>query len=192
LKLQVEGSVITHDDKNMRRDSEKNRIIGIDPGSLLTGFAVLQPNAKWPWGDLMTAGVIKMPTTEEFSRRIHLLGQEFSQVLKKYPCGALALEKIFLGKNPHSAFQLGHARGVIIYEACRAGLEIYEYSTRQVKKGITGSGAADKVAVSQVLKRWFGVSEFVTADASDAAALAVYHLQNQYQWRSSQTKEISI
>ncbi len=85
------------------------------------------------------------------------------------------IEQIFLGKNADSAFKLGHARGVCMYEALKAKSEIREYATRHVKKIVTGSGASDKIQVQKALEKLLNIPLQGSVDASDALALAYHH-----------------
>ena len=96
-------------------------------------------------------------------------------LMKKYKPQQVSVEKIFLGKNADSAFKLGHARGVSMYESAKGGAEIFEYATRVVKKGIVGTGAADKDQVKMAVMRLLNLKAIQQIDASDALALAVFH-----------------
>ncbi len=96
-------------------------------------------------------------------------------LMKKYKPQQVSVEKIFLGKNADSAFKLGHARGVSMYESAKGGAEIFEYATRVVKKGIVGTGAADKDQVKMAVMRLLNIKAIQQVDASDALALAVFH-----------------
>src|SRR5690606_34206106 len=90
---------------------------------------------------------------------------------------AVVIERIFLGRNADSAFKLGHARGVCLQAAAAAGVEVFEYAARHVKKAVTGSGAAEKEHVKLIVENLLGIrTEFL--DASDALALAVTHARS--------------
>ncbi|MFZ4403406.1 MAG: crossover junction endodeoxyribonuclease RuvC [Pseudobdellovibrionaceae bacterium] len=154
-------------------------LLGVDPGSRATGFGVIH----WSPGRLkhVNHGVILLDPKNSFNQRISHLGSLFAEVLKRYQPHQVVIEKMFLGKNIDSAFKLGHARGVIISEAGRQGADIFEYSTRLVKKGITGSGASSKEQVQAHLQLLLGVS-IQQLDASDALAMAcfqTFYLQKQ-------------
>lgn len=150
------------------------KILGIDPGSQVTGFGLLESfdgRVK-----VLTHGIIQLKKeTENFNERIFLLSQNLDVLLAKYQPEIVVIEKIFLGKNPDSAFKLGHARGVCIQKAMEHKARVYEYATREVKKGITGSGGADKIQVNEVLKHLLGLKSIDYLDASDALALAFHH-----------------
>ncbi|MBC7464517.1 MAG: crossover junction endodeoxyribonuclease RuvC [Bdellovibrio sp.] len=157
-------------------------ILGIDPGSRFLGYGVISVN-----GTTMTAvdcGVLKFNADTPLSERLHDIGQGVQELFKKFKPQHMSLEKIFLGKNADSAFKLGHARGVIIYEALIAGCEVHEYATRIVKKGITGNGGAEKEQVRAVVCNILRIPLLKSLDASDALAMACFH--------SSQLKVIQI
>ncbi len=157
----------------------KKRILGIDPGSRIAGFGVLEYSAD---GDIfhIAHGALDVrgsgrTTESDFHQRLYLLGLGFREVLEKYKPDAVAIENIFLGKNADSAFKLGHARGVITYEMLLKKLLVFEYSTRLIKKTVTGSGGAEKEQVQGVLKMLLKISSFTHLDASDAVAVAYHH-----------------
>ena len=150
------------------------KILGIDPGSQVTGFGLLESFDGR--NKVLTHGIIQLKKeTENFNERIFLLSQNLDILLTKYQPEIVVIEKIFLGKNPDSAFKLGHARGVCIQKAMEHKAKVYEYSTREVKKGITGSGGAEKIQVNEVLKQLLGLKSIDYLDASDALALAFHH-----------------
>lgn len=149
-------------------------ILGVDPGSRITGFGLIRVQRG---GQLehVNHGVIVMDPEAGFPKRMLQLGTAFQEIMKKYHPTHVAIEKIFLGKNADSAFKLGHARGVVMYEAVCGGAEVFEYATRLVKKGVTGDGAASKEQVQAVLKALLRLPKIERLDASDALAMACHH-----------------
>src|SRR4051812_31137870 len=106
-------------------------ILGIDPGTLKTGFGLIEVR-----GDEfrhLNHGVILLSDEANFAARLLGLTDSLQMLIKKYQPQAIVIEKMFLGKNVDSAFKLGHARGVAIAESARGGAEIFEYATRAVK-----------------------------------------------------------
>jgi crossover junction endodeoxyribonuclease RuvC len=148
-------------------------ILGIDPGSRFLGYAVLSVEV----GIIkpIDFGVLKFDPDIALSRRLESIGLGVRELLEKYRPNHMSLEKIFLGKNADSAFKMGHARGVVIYESLLAKCEVYEYATRVVKKGITGSGGADKEHVRLVVRNLLKLGPIKSLDASDALAMACFH-----------------
>jgi len=166
-------------------------ILGLDPGSYHTGYAVLEVSPQKIL--YRTHGVISLAGRLSFAERIHLLSQELDRVFSEHKPNSTVIERIFLGRNVDSAFKLGHVRGVCLLLAAQFRSEIVEYAARSVKKGVTGRGTASKEEVQVVLQRLLGV-RFVdqvrmgwvrempritegvdSLDASDALALAYHH-----------------
>lgn len=166
-------------------------IMGIDPGSRVTGFGVLRVVGNQV--QHLSHGVIVLPESKKISERLLVLSHCLQELFQKYEPQFVSVEKIFLGKNADSAFKLGHARGVVLMEAEKAEAEIYEYATRLVKKGITGKGASDKEEVKATVMKLLGLKKIEKLDASDALALALYHAQSMTtQSRLRRMKEVSL
>ncbi|MBC7743339.1 MAG: crossover junction endodeoxyribonuclease RuvC [Bdellovibrionaceae bacterium] len=148
-------------------------ILGIDPGSRFLGYGVISVQA----GQMkaLDYGVLKFDGEIPLSERLQSIGQGMRELLTQFKPTHVSLEKIFLGKNADSAFKLGHARGVIIYESLLAKAEVFEYATRVVKKGITGNGGAEKEHVRLVIRNMLEIGALKSLDASDALAMACFH-----------------
>ncbi|OFZ31210.1 MAG: crossover junction endodeoxyribonuclease RuvC [Bdellovibrionales bacterium RIFCSPHIGHO2_01_FULL_40_29] len=157
-------------------------ILGIDPGSRFLGYGVISVESSRL--KPIDYGVLKFNAELPLSERLHEIGLGVQQLFKTFKPSHLSLEKIFLGKNADSAFKMGHARGVIIYESLIAGCEVHEYATRVVKKGITGNGGAEKEHVRTVVCNLLQIPMLKSLDASDALAMACFH--------SSQLKVLEI
>lgn len=159
-------------------NKEWQLILGIDPGSRMTGYGLIATHLDQV--RYLTHGVIRLDQigkaeSGDFSSRLLILGNELRSLIGKYSPHCMVVEKIFLGKNADSAFKLGHARGVVLYEGKAAGMEIYEYATRIVKKTITGSGGAEKDQVQLAMQRLLNLKQSIPLDASDALAMAYHH-----------------
>ena len=150
-------------------------ILGIDPGSHVTGFGILRVTHGRI--EHLSHGVILMPKAQALPERLRVLAEGMSELLAKYQPTDVAIEKIFLGKSADSAFKLGHARGVVMSFAASSGASVHEYATRVVKKGVAGKGSADKIQVRGMVKKILRLNEIARLDASDALALALYHAQ---------------
>ena len=147
--------------------------MGIDPGSRFLGYAVIKVE-----GDEMKPldfGVLKFNPDVPLTERLEAIGLGVRELFDKFKPQHLSLEKIFLGKNADSAFKMGHARGVVVYEALLSGCQVFEYATRVVKKGITGNGGAEKEHVRLVVRNILKIGPVKSLDASDALAMACYH-----------------
>lgn len=151
-------------------------ILGIDPGSRFLGFAALEVSSLHPLQmKPIEYGVLKFDSNENLTQRLLEIGEGIQDLMKCYKPDHVSLEKIFLGKNADSAFKMGHARGVVIYEALKYKVEVFEYATRVVKKGITGQGSAEKEHVRMVLQNLLKLPPIKSLDASDALAMACFH-----------------
>jgi crossover junction endodeoxyribonuclease RuvC len=148
-------------------------ILGIDPGSRFLGYGVISVHSSQM--KALDYGVLKFDADLPLSERLLSIGLGVQELFKKFKPDHLSLEKIFLGKNADSAFKLGHARGVIIYEALTANSQVFEYATRVVKKGITGNGGSEKQHVSLVVANLLKLPSLKSLDASDALAMACFH-----------------
>ena len=148
-------------------------ILGIDPGSRFLGYAAI----KVENGELIPIdfGVLRFDPETPLTERLESIGLGVKELFAKFKPEHLSLEKIFLGKNADSAFKMGHARGVVVYESLLAGCEVFEYATRVVKKGITGNGGAEKEHVRLVVRNMLKLGPVKSLDASDALAMACFH-----------------
>ena len=156
-------------------------ILGIDPGSRTTGFGCIEWPETQSWRDrprLLSCGIIALKGSAELPHRLFELSENLRELFNLWKPQHIVVEKVFLGKNADSAFKLGHARGVVLAEAARcAGAQIHEYATRQVKQGVGGSGAADKLQLQARVQHFLGLAKIDSLDASDALALALFHGQ---------------
>ncbi len=149
------------------------RVIGIDPGSTVTGYGVLDDTGRDP--EVIAAGVIRAgrgPLAERLGRIL----KEVDRLIAEHEPDAVAVEEIFFARNPKSAAVLGQARGAALAAAGRAGVEVFEYAARRVKQTVTGYGGASKEQVRDILSASLGqIPEQL--DASDALAVALCHLR---------------
>lgn len=149
-------------------------VLGIDPGSYTTGFAILEKKEKV---QVLNYGAIVCKRSEPPENRLLYIITELETLLKTYKPQVLSMEGVFFAKNPQSALLLGMVRGAILVCCRRHGLEYVEYSPRSVKMAITGNGAASKEQVAQMVKALLHVKELEgPLDASDALAIAWTHL----------------
>lgn len=149
-------------------------MLGIDPGTRRTGFAVLRARA----GRLesLGLGVIELPREWGLVRRLARLGDAMGELVQAHRPNEVSMEQAIYAQNPRTALVLGQARGVLVYAAARAGLAIHEYSPREVKRAVSGNGNASKEQVQGMVGRLLGLSRAPISDAADAAAMALCHL----------------
>jgi len=150
------------------------RILGIDPGSIITGFGIidcLDENIQFVHYD-----VLKMNSKLQLTQRLKVIYDECINKIKMYKPDLLAIETAFYGKNIQSTLKLGQARGVAIIAALNCNLNVSEYSPREIKKAVTGNGASSKLQVLIFIKNILKLKkEPKYFDSSDALAVAVCH-----------------
>ncbi len=125
------------------------RILGIDPGYERLGVAILEKSTAERKEKVIFSECFKTSAKFDFSERLLLLGSEVRDVIKKYKPEVLSIETLFLTTNQKTVMHVAEARGVVMYEAARAGLQIFEATPLQIKVATTGYGRADK---SQIIK----------------------------------------
>ena len=154
------------------------KILGIDPGTTVLGFALL--NATSQQGALLEMGVFRLNKIKEHADKLKSIFEKTLQLIEDHQPQILAIEAPFYGKNPQSMLKLGRAQGVVIAAAMYKGLEVFEYSPRKIKQSITGNGNASKEQVAAMLQNMKLVeAQKYPLDATDALAVAVcHHLQN--------------
>jgi crossover junction endodeoxyribonuclease RuvC len=150
------------------------RVLGIDPGSRFMGYGVVEERR----GRLVHVGhgVIKVDPDDPLELRLKELYDSLLTALKLYKPQAVAVEGVFTFRNARSALILGHARGVALLAAAQAGLPVHEYAPARVKRSVGAGGSADKDAVGRMVCTFLELEEIERADASDALAVALCHL----------------
>ena len=154
-------------------------ILGIDPGSRITGYGVIEKNGRKL--TYLASGCIKACTPNktddgnEFSDRLQVIFAGVSEIISQFSPTLFAIEEVFMGINPGGALKLGQARGAAIVAATNCGLPVAEYSARQIKQAVVGTGAADKSQVQHMVKSILKLPATPQADAADALAVALCH-----------------
>ena len=153
------------------------RVLGVDPGTSVTGYGVIETGNGSPMGRLIECGVITLSARSPLHRRLHQLHDHIAQLIVRHQPTALALEHAFYQKNVRTTLVLGHACGVILLAAEQAGLEIAEYSPARVKKTVAGAGSAPKAQVAVMVARLLKLAHAPRpADAADGVAVALTHV----------------
>ncbi len=150
------------------------RVLGIDPGSRVTGYGVIFSSENHIRH--IASGKIGMPKGN-LPSRLHQIYQGIQEVIVEHQPQIAVVEKVFISVNPNSALLLGHARGSAICAAAAHKLEIFEYSTREIKKTVTGNGGATKEQVQFMVQMLMCLSELPGQDEADALATAIAHCQ---------------
>ncbi|MFA6533157.1 MAG: crossover junction endodeoxyribonuclease RuvC [Patescibacteria group bacterium] len=150
------------------------KILGIDPGYERLGIAVLEKNKNDKREKVIFSECFKTSAKLEFSERLNLIGEEVKKIIKKYKPEVLAIETLFLNTNQKTVMRVAEARGVVIYEAAQAGLEIFEASPPQIKIATTGYGKSDKAQIIKMVKILVKIDNSKTSDDElDAIAIAL-------------------
>lgn len=162
----------------MREIKANQRILGVDPGSRVAGFAIieaLRDDAFQPRDyKLINLGVVQMKADQPMSVRLGQLHKSLFNIMEEERPQACTIEQAFVGKNPHAALRLGEARGAITSAARRHEISVFEVSPAEVKKTIAGRGAASKEEIRQAVSLLFQQDlSKAPYDATDALAVAL-------------------
>lgn len=147
-------------------------ILGIDPGSRITGYGVVRTGTRGC--EYVASGCIRTGSGE-LPDRLRTVFQGVAEIIRLYGPMTMGIERVFMARNADSALKLGQARGAAIVAAAEAGLEIAEYTATQVKQAVVGTGAADKQQVQAMVMHLLGLVQKPQIDASDALAIALCH-----------------
>jgi len=148
------------------------RILGIDPGSRVTGFGVIETDGAKSLH--LASGCIRTQG-EDFPPRLRAIFLGIQDVLSRYQVESVAIEQVFMAKNASSALKLGHARGAAMTAAVVADLPVYEYTPRAVKLALVGNGGAEKGQVQHMVQLILQTDKQMSLDQSDALAVALCH-----------------
>lgn len=149
------------------------RILGIDPGTRITGYGLIEKQGNRLIH--IDNGAIVTRSNEPLALRLKTIHDQIGRIIDKYHPEAVAIEEIFISQNPQSALKLGHARGSAMLAGVNAGLSVYEYTALQVKSSVVGYGKAAKNQVQQMVRTLLALPEIAQEDASDALAVAICH-----------------
>ncbi len=154
------------------------RVLGIDPGTSVTGYGVVETGNGAPGlGRLVECGVIRFARRTPLPNRLAELHDGLRTLIARHRPTALALEHAFYHKNVRTTLVLGHAWGVVLLVAAQAGLDIKEYSPATVKKTVVGAGGAGKGQVAAMVARLLRLKQAPRpADAADGVAVALTHI----------------
>lgn len=151
-------------------------ILGIDPGTAITGFGVIEVNGSK--SGLIGAGVIRTPADQDLSERLYTIYAELKQLIEEFKPAQMAVEQLYFAANVKTAISVSHARGVVLLLAAQHRLPLGEYTPLEIKQAITGYGRADKQQMQAMVMRLLELSEIPKPDdAADALAVALCHQQ---------------
>ena len=151
-------------------------VLGVDPGSLLTGYGIIRAGNRS--FEVLSCGAIKNRSTAPLPERLKLIYETLTELIESFHPDEFAIETAFYGKNAQSALKLGQARGVSILAAVTRDIPTHEYSPREVKKAVVGNGTASKEQVQAMMLSLLRLSKPPRYyDTTDALAVSVCHMQ---------------
>ncbi|MFK7854022.1 MAG: crossover junction endodeoxyribonuclease RuvC [Granulosicoccus sp.] len=148
------------------------RVLGIDPGSVITGYGIIESDGSRSFH--LSHGHIRVKG-ENFAEKLGYIHQQLTEVIAQWQPHEVAVEQVFLSNNAMSALKLGQARGAAITAVVARQLSVSEYAPRLVKKVVTGSGSADKHQVQTMVRSILHLVDAVQVDAADGLAIAICH-----------------
>lgn len=152
--------------------AEQRRILGIDPGSRLTGFGLLDFVGDSP--TYVTSGTIRSPDGE-FAERLKKIFDSVAAIVAEYRPDVVAIETVFMARNASSALKLGHARSAALCATFGHDVDVFEYAPREIKLAVVGTGSASKEQVQHMVVSLLQLQGSPSADAADALAAAICH-----------------
>lgn len=150
------------------------RILGIDPGSRLCGYGIVEVLARGQHR-YVECGVIQLNERHALATRLYELGQDLRDIFREVQPQELAVEALFHGVNAQSVLRLAHARGVVLFTSAEAGIPVFEYPPATVKRAVAGHGRASKSDVQRMVAWQCGLQALPSPDAADALAVALCH-----------------
>jgi crossover junction endodeoxyribonuclease RuvC len=148
-------------------------VLGIDPGSRVTGYGILDTNGQE--SRHVASGVIKTLHADEGAARLEVIFTETTTLIDEYQPSELAIERVFVAKNADSALKLGQARAAAICATFGTAIPVFEYAAREVKRAIVGKGNAEKEQVQHMVRVLLNLTNELPIDASDALGIALCH-----------------
>lgn len=154
------------------------RVIGIDPGTAITGWGIVEEFASSEL-TLVAYGVVTTPAKTPLADRLKTIYAELTSIVAEYQPDTSAVEMLFFSRNTTTALSVGHGRGVAMLALAQADLPIFEYKPLEIKQAITGYGGADKKQVQRMVQLLLNLAEIPKPDdAADALAIAICHLHS--------------
>jgi crossover junction endodeoxyribonuclease RuvC len=155
--------------------SQATVVIGLDPGTRHFGWGVVE--RRGTRFHHRAHGIVHTNEDDAIAKRLVVIERELVEVVREHAPSVASVEALFFAKDAQAAAKLGHARGVALLVCARAGLAVFEYAPALVKRAVAGSGRAQKPQVAQMVRVVLGLAAAPEADAADALAVAVTHLQ---------------
>lgn len=151
------------------------RVMGVDPGATVTGWGIVE--ARGPEFHHVASGTVR-PPRGDVGARLDMIFDRISEAIGEHRPDAIAVERVFFARNARSALVLGQARGAALAACGRAGGSVHEYSALEIKQAVVGRGRADKLQVQHMVRVLLGLRKAPQADAADALACAICHVNH--------------
>ncbi|HOA82694.1 MAG TPA: crossover junction endodeoxyribonuclease RuvC [Thermodesulfovibrio thiophilus] len=149
-------------------------VIGIDPGSRHFGYGLIESKSM----KLIYGGTINISHSLNLPERLKSIYEILTDIVKTYMPDEMAVEKIFAGKKIPSSFILGYARAIAFLVAAQMEIPVYEYSSTEIKKALTGYGRAHKIQVKSMVHNFLNINNRISYDCADALAVAICHINS--------------
>ncbi len=164
-------------------------ILGIDPGSIKTGFGIISHQAGR--SEYVTSGIIRLPKLA-IPERLKVIFDSVSEIVEQYSPDELSIEEVFMARDAKAAIKLGQARGAAIVACVTHSMPVYEYAAKWIKQAVVGTGSADKRQVQHMVKSLLKLPAAPQEDAADALAAALCHAHTQQSMiRIARSKNLS-
>lgn len=168
------------------KTTQITRIIGIDPGSRITGIGIIDTDGRH--NKVIHYQPIKCGNGD-FPHRLKIIFECITELIHRFKPDEVSIETVFLAKNANSAIKLGQARGAAICAAVAMDLPVYEYAPKAIKQSVVGKGAAEKSQVQYMVALLLNIKDKIQEDAADALAVSICHANSR--WTLSKIDQVS-
>ncbi len=151
-------------------------ILGIDPGSIKTGFGIIEHQGSR--STYVTSGIIRLAKVS-LPERLRIIYDNVTEIVEEFNPQELAIEEVFLARDAKAAIKLGQARGTAIVACVNLSMPVYEYAAKSIKQAVVGTGSASKEQIQHMVKRLLQLPAAPKEDAADALATALCHAHTQ-------------
>ena len=148
-------------------------ILGVDPGSTATGYGIIKKEGSRSVH--VASGVIRLSGSQDHPKRLGKVFRSLEEVVNEHAPSIMVVESLFLGENTQSLMKLSQVRGVVLVLGELHGMDIFEYSPMEIKRGLTGYGRADKQQMIFMVSKLLGLQGLKSSDQADALAMALFH-----------------
>lgn len=148
------------------------KVIGIDPGTRHFGYGIVDSTSM----NLIYADTINISYKLDVPQRLRFIYEALIQIVERYCPDEMVVEKVFAGKKIPSSFVLGYARAIAFLVAAQKQIPVYEYSSTEIKKTLTGYGKAHKIQIKSMIHRFLNINNRISYDCADALAVAICHI----------------